>query len=54
VSRWPTFDLDAAARRYEHEELLKRVLALDIRYGCFAKKPELSQPIVDRDPGDED
>jgi hypothetical protein len=40
-------------RRGMDEERMARILAVPVRYGCFAAGAD-APPIVDRDPGDED
>lgn len=52
MSRWPR-GIDAAYRKHEGEERMKRILSVRVAYGCFAEQP-MSAPIVDHDPGDED
>jgi hypothetical protein len=54
VSRFgPSDPFYAAMAKAEHDDLMRRVLAMDVRYGCHLHQ-ELSPPIIDRDPGDED
>ncbi len=50
----PTDPFYVAMLQAEHDERTRRVLALDVRYGCFARALSVTPPIVDRDPGDED
>jgi len=52
MSRWPR-GIDAQYREHESNERMKRILALDVRYGNCAPRSE-PVVIVDRDPGDED
>jgi hypothetical protein len=53
VSRFRTQEpFYVAIERAMAEERMKRILALDVRYGCA--ECDLPRPIEDRDPGDED
>jgi hypothetical protein len=53
VSRWPR-GIDAAYLKHESEQRFARVEAvMDLRRRDFERHRPLREPIIDRDPGDE-